>query len=301
MPEPPKLGFIGLGQMGKWMALNLAKAGHDLTVCDPRPQPVAELEEAGALAATTPAQAAQGASVVLLSLPDSQVVDTVVWGPDGLAGALEPGAWLVDLGTSSYQSTLELAQRLGQQGVTLVDAPVSGMEARAREGALTIMAGGPPEAFARLKPLLAVMGDRILHMGPVGSGQLTKLVNQILFNISCAAIAEVLPMAAKLGLDPAQVVEVVTSGTGSSFAAQFFAPLALRGIFDQGYPLSHAYKDMISAAEISARNQIPLPLTAAATTTYQQALAEGHGHLGKGAMMLVFERLLGVEFRQKPE
>ncbi|MCG7850933.1 MAG: NAD(P)-dependent oxidoreductase, partial [Methanosarcinaceae archaeon] len=187
---------------------------------------------------------------------------------------------------------------LREKEILFADAPVSGMEARAKEGTLTMMFGGDEAVFDQIKPVLDVMSNKVLHMGKVGSGQLTKLVNQLLFNISCAAIAEVLPMAAKLGLDPEKVTEVVTSGTGRSFAAEFFAPLALDGIFDKGYALKHAYKDMISASEISAQHKIPLPMVHACATTYQMALAEGFGDQGKGAMIQVFERLLGVKFRR---
>ncbi|MCF8063968.1 MAG: NAD(P)-dependent oxidoreductase, partial [Desulfarculaceae bacterium] len=235
---------------------------------------------------------------VLLSLPNTAIVEEVIFGKDGLASTAQPGLIICDCGTTSYLPTLELAARLAGQGVVLVDAPVSGMEARAESGELTVMYGGSPEVFEALTPAFEAMGNKVLNMGQVGSGQLTKLVNQLLFNISCAAIAEILPMATKLGLDPEKVTQVVTTGTGRSFAAEFFAPLALEGVFDQGYPLKHAYKDMISAAEISANKQIPLPMTSAATTTYQMALAEGHGDLGKGAMFKVFERLLDVEFRK---
>jgi len=133
----------------------------------------------------------------------------------------------------------------------------------------------------------------------VGSGQLTKLINQLLFNISCAGVAEVLPMAAKLGLDPEKVTEVVTTGTGRSFAAEFFLPLALENRFDQGYPLKHAYKDMISAAEISAHQKIPLPVVQATTATFQMALNQGLGDESKGALIKIFERLLDIEFRKK--
>jgi 3-hydroxyisobutyrate dehydrogenase-like beta-hydroxyacid dehydrogenase len=175
------------------------------------------------------------------------------------------------------------------------------MEARAREGTLTIMFGGDKEVLEAVRPLLDVIGNKLLHMGGVGSGQLTKLINQLLFNISCAAIAEVLPMAVKLGLDPEKVTGVVTTGTSRSFAAEFFAPLILDNRFDQGYPLEAAYKDMLSAAEISAQKKIPLPLVHAATTTYQMALAQGLGGQDKGAMIKVFERILGIEFRKQKE
>ena len=293
-----KIGFIGLGQMGKWMAINLVKAGFDTTVFDLNQQAVKELVEAGAKQAASPAALAQDSEWVLLSLPNTAIVEAVIFGQDGVATMAQPGLIICDCGTTSYLPTLDMAERLAAQGVVLVDAPVSGMEARAKSGELTIMYGGAPEVFEELTPAFNAMGNKVLNMGAVGSGQLTKLVNQLLFNISCAAIAEILPMAAKLGLDPEKVTQVVTTGTGRSFAAEFFAPLALEGVFDQGYPLKHAYKDMISAAEISANRQIPLPMTAAATTTYQMALAEGHGDLGKGAMFKVFERLLNVEFRK---
>jgi len=293
-----KIGFIGLGQMGKWMAVNLVKAGFDTTVFDLNQAAVKELVEAGAKQAASPAALAQDSEWVLLSLPNTAIVEAVIFGQDGLASTAQPGLIVCDCGTTSYLPTLDMAERLAKQGVVLVDAPVSGMEARAKSGELTIMYGGSPEVFDALTPAFDAMGNKVLNMGAVGSGQLTKLVNQLLFNISCAAIAEILPMAAKLGLDPEKVTQVVTTGTGRSFAAEFFAPLALEGVFDQGYPLKHAYKDMISAAEISANKQIPLPMTSAATTTYQMALAEGHGDLGKGAMFKVFERLLDVEFRK---
>lgn len=293
-----KIGFIGLGQMGKWMALNLVKAGFDLTVHDLDAAAVKMLTAAGAAGAVSPAELAADVEWVFLSLPNTAIVEAVLFGEQGLAAGARAGGIVCDCGTTSYLPTLEFARRLAARDVVFVDAPVSGMEARAQSGELTVMYGGPPEVFARLRPAFAALGNKVLNMGAVGSGQLTKLINQLLFNISCAAIAEVLPMAAKLGLDPEKVTQVVTTGTGRSFAAEFFAPLALQGVFDQGYPLKQAYKDMVSAAEISAQRQIPLPMTAAATTTYQMALAEGYGELGKGAMMRVFERLLGVEFRK---
>jgi len=296
-----KIGFVGLGQMGRWMARNVLKAGFDLRVFDLNPEAVRFLEEQGASPAGSPAQLAAGADWIFLSLPDAGVVEAVIFGQEGLIQGARPDTIIVDCGTTSYLPTLEFGRRLGERGVIFADAPVSGMEARAREGTLTIMFGGEKEVFDRLGPALRAMGDKVLYMGRAGSGQLTKLVNQLLFNVSCAAIAEVLPMAAKLGLDPERVTRVVTTGTGRSFAAEFFAPLALDNVFDQGYPLKAAYKDMISAAEISAREKIPLPLVQAATTTYQLALAEGLGDLGKGAMIKVFERLLGVEFRRREE
>ena len=296
-----KVGFIGLGQMGKWMALNVMKAGFDLTVFDVNPSAVQFLATEGAKSAGSPSQLGAQTNTVLLSLPNTDIVEQVIFGEHGLVQGAKPGLIIIDCGTTSYLPTLEFERRLGERNISFVDAPVSGMEARAREGTLTIMFGGDKEVLEEVRPLLDGIGNKLVHMGGVGSGQLTKLINQLLFNISCAAIAEVLPMAVKLGLDPEKVTGVVTTGTGRSFAAEFFAPLILDNRFDQGYPLEAAYKDMLSAAEISAQKKIPLPLVHAATTTYQMALAQGLGGQDKGAMIKVFERILGVEFRKPKE
>ncbi|MHB0869861.1 MAG: NAD(P)-dependent oxidoreductase, partial [Chloroflexota bacterium] len=152
--------------------------------------------------------------------------------------------------------------------------------------------------FEENRPILGAMGNTIIHMGAVGSGQLTKLVNQLLFNAAMASMAEVLPMAVKLGLDPERVTQVVSTGTGRSFGVEFFAPRILENRFDQGYPLEKAYKDMVSALEISGHQMIPLPVVQATTTAFQLALAEGLGGEDKGALIKVYERLLGVQFRK---
>jgi 3-hydroxyisobutyrate dehydrogenase-like beta-hydroxyacid dehydrogenase len=294
-----KIGFIGLGQMGKWMALNLQKGGFNLTVADIDPAAVAPVTAAGAATAATPAELAERADWIFLSLPNAAVVEQVLFGTNGLIENGRRGQIIVDLGTTAYMATLEFGRKLKDREIFFADSPVSGMEARAREGNLTIMFGGDQKVFKQLQPVFGALGDLILYMGELGSGQLTKLVNQLLFNISAAAIAEILPMAVKLGLDPEKVISVVNSGTGKSFAAEFFGPRILKDSFEEGYPLKHAYKDMVSAAEIGAHRKIPLPLVQAATTTYQLALAAGYGDEGKGAMIKVFENILGVKFRRK--
>lgn len=293
-----KIGFVGLGQMGKWMARNVMKAGFHLTVFDINQEAMKFLTEQGAGSARNPMELASQVDWVFLSLPNTEIVENVLFGEDGVVAGAKPGLIVLDFGTTNYLPTLDFDRRLKERGIVFGDAPVSGMEARAEEGTLTIMFGGEKKVFDQVRIALEAMGNKIIHMGEVGSGQLTKLINQLLFNISAAAIAEVLPMAAKMGLDPEKVTQVITTGTGRSFAAEFFAPLILEGRFDQGYPLKNAYKDMISAAQICAYQKIPLPLVQAATTTYQMALADGHGEEGKGAMIKVFERILGVKFRK---
>ncbi len=293
-----KVGFIGLGQMGKWMALNIIKAGFELTVFDVSPQAVQFLVDQGAKSSRTPIDLAAQADWVFLSLPNTEMVEKAIFGQDGLACGAMRGTIILDCGTTNYMTTLDFARRLNERGIRFADMPVSGMEARAKDGTLTIMCGGDVAILETVRPALDAIGNKIIHMGEIGSGQLTKLINQLLFNINVAALAEVLPMAVKLGLDPDKVGQVVTTGTGRSFAAEFFIPHILDNRFDQGYVLKHAYKDMISAAEICAQRQIPLPLVHAATTTYQMALLDGLGDEDKGAMIKVFERILGVEFRK---
>lgn len=293
------VGFIGLGQMGKWMALNLLKAGHDLIIYDIDSSSVQALAEQGAKTGKSPADVAGYAETVFLSLPNTDVVEQVIFGDMGLIERASAGMHVIDLSTISYLSSLDFTRRLAQRAVIFSDAPVSGMEDRAREGTLTIMFGGKEEMFIQSRSMLEILGSEVIYMGDAGSGQLTKLVNQLLFNICAAGIAEVLPMAAKLGLDPEKVQRVVTTGTGRSFAAEFFIPLTLDGCFDRGYPLESAYKDMISAAEISAEHKIPLPLTQATATTFQMALAGGYGRESKGALIKVFETMLQTKFRKK--
>jgi 3-hydroxyisobutyrate dehydrogenase-like beta-hydroxyacid dehydrogenase len=294
-----QIGFIGLGQMGKWMALNFLKADCRISVYDIDSSAVDFLVENGADAGRTPADIATQAEVVFLSLPNTDIVEQTIFGETGLVQAAPKDMLIVDLSTISYLGSVDMAARLSPRNIFFCDAPVSGMEARAKEATLTIMVGGPKKIFDRICPLLEIIGNRVLHMGPVGSGQLTKLVNQLLFDINAAGLAEVLPMAAKLGLDPDKVCQVITTGTGRSFAAEFFTPLVLKNRFDEGYPLKSAYKDLASAAEISSRHKVPMPLTQATTNIFQMALAQGLGHESKGALIKVFEKILDVEFRKK--
>jgi 3-hydroxyisobutyrate dehydrogenase-like beta-hydroxyacid dehydrogenase len=293
-----KIGFIGLGQMGKHMALNMLKSGDELIVTDVREESFAEFREKGAKA-TADIKDIAGADIIFLSLPNSEIVTDVLTGGKGLINDLSNGKIIVDLSTIKYTTTLEIAKTLCVRGIGFIDAPVSGMEARAKDGTLTVMCGGKKETFDAVKPYLECIGNNILYMGEAGSGQLTKLINQLLFDINAAALAEILPMAAKLGLDAEKVGQVVNSGTGRSYASEFFIPRILKGNFCDGYPMKHAYKDLVSASEMSAKCCIPMPVLNAATATYQTALLKGLGESDKGAMIRFYEELLGVSFRNQ--
>lgn len=293
-----KLGFVGLGQMGRPIAHNLMKSGAELVVADRDERWFGEFRDKGARGTTSAAELAE-ADILFLCLPNTEVVQSYLQGGNGIGAHLRQGQTVVDLSTIGYGATVEIGRALDAKGVAFLDAPISGMEARAKDGTLTVMCGGDQAAFDRVKPLLDQIGNKILYMGPAGSGQLTKLINQLLFDINAAALGEILPMAVKMGLDPDMVGEVVNSGTGRSYASEFFIPRILRGHFSDGYPMSHAYKGLVSGAELGGRQCIPMPVLAAATATYQAALLRGHGEKDKGGMVQVFEELLGVQYRSR--
>jgi 3-hydroxyisobutyrate dehydrogenase-like beta-hydroxyacid dehydrogenase len=297
MKMTAKIGFIGLGTMGKWMALNILKAGFAMRVYDINHVPVEFLVGQGAITAKSPADTAAAVDWLFMSLPDTELVEEVIFGENGIVQGARPGLALIDLSTINYVPTLEIHRRLQDKGILFADAPVSGGETRAKEAKLTVMFGGDEGLFQAVRPAVDAIGNPIIYMGAVGNGQLAKLINQLLFNISCAGLAEVLPMAVKLGLDPEKVAQVVTTGSGRSFAADLFIPLTLENRFDEGYPVKAAYKDMISAAEISAHKGIPLPVVNATTLTFQMAMSQGYGNLSKGGLIHVFEKMLGTEFR----
>ena len=294
-----KIGFIGLGQMGKWMASNLVKCGFDLSVFDINEEALAFLTKQGAARTTSAAELSRRVDLIILSLPNSDVVEEVACGKDGILQGAKPGQILVDCGTAGYLWTRGFSDSLQKHGLRFADAPVTGLEQRAKDATLTIMYGGSQDLLQEIRPVLEAMGSHIVHMGDTGSGQLAKMINNILYNANIAALAEVLPMAAKLGLDPEKVAEVINAGSGQSFASRFFIPNILEDSFNRSYSLDNAYKDMANAAEISAHYKIPLPVVQTAMKTYQEALSLGLGAEDKGAMIKVFEKKLGVAFRKK--
>ena len=218
-----KIGFIGLGQMGKPMAMNMLKSGAELIVGDANSASFPDFEKKG-VTTTTDFARFSDRETVFLSLPDSGVVQEVVLGERGLINHLQKGKTIVDFSTITYSSTLEIARRLEERGINFLDAPVSGLESRAIDGTLTVMCGGKKNVFDAVKPYLECVGKTILHMGGSGNGQLTKLINQLLYDINMAAVAEVLPMAIKLGLDPEKVAQVVNSGTGRAMLRNISFP-----------------------------------------------------------------------------
>jgi 3-hydroxyisobutyrate dehydrogenase-like beta-hydroxyacid dehydrogenase len=294
----PEVGFIGLGTMGKWMAFNLIKAGFPLKFFARKKAVIEEAIGQGGRFVSCPRELASQAAWIFLCLPDTEAVEEILYGREGITEAMKPGQVLVDCSTIHPLAARRIHQTLKGRGVHFLDAPISGMEARAKAGTLTIMVGGEEPGYQQVRPALEAMGNTILYLGPSGNGQIMKMINNVLFDIHCAALAEILPLAVKMGLEPEQVIAVARKGTGQSFALDNFGPLILEGNFGPGYPLEDAYKDMVHAVEISSAHRIPLPVTAATMATYQMALDQGLGRENKGAMIKVWEKVLGVEVRK---
>lgn len=294
-----EVGFVGLGHMGKWMALNILGKGFSLLAYDLRRETMDNLIKHGANTPKSLSELGSRCSCIFLCLPDSDAVESVLFGADGLKPRLETGHIIIDCGTTHPLFTRQTSTLLKKEGVIFLDAPVSGMESRAKEGTLTIMVGGDEDAYQRIYPLLGAMAETIVYMGASGNGQLAKMTNNVLFNISCAAMAEILPMAIKMGLDPEKICSVVSTGTGQSCGFDFFSPLILDDNFTPGYPMKSAYKDMATVMEIANKYRIPLPVTSATMQTYQMALAQGLGYKNKGAMIKVWEKALDVKVRRK--
>ena len=292
------VGFIGLGAMGGAMARNLAVGGADLHVYDLRDQAVAPLVEAGARAADSIESLGAACDWIVFSLPDTAAVGAAVTELDPV---LRAGHTLIDCGTTDPGFTAETAARLARRGVVLLDAPVSGMPVRAATGDLTIMVGGDEGAYRKVRSLLQMLGTEIVHMGASGNGQLMKITNNVLYNVALAAMAEMLPLAVKAGLDPETVCRVVSAGTGQSAAFDFFAPRLLRRDFAEGYSMQSAHKDMVAVMELARQHGVPLPVASGAAHTYQLALDRGLGRESKAAMAKVWEEALGVEVRAKDQ
>ncbi|MCY3737221.1 MAG: NAD(P)-dependent oxidoreductase [Gemmatimonadaceae bacterium] len=297
--QADRVGFIGLGSMGRRMVANLAGAGEEILVFDVDAAACEAVEGPGVRPVENVASVGRGCNRVLLSLPDGAVVEQVLLGAGGLAESLKAGAVVADCSTCHPDHARDMEIRLKERGIRLLDAPVTGLEDRAAAGTLTVMVGGDQAAFEEVKPLLERIGSLVVHMGAPGHGQLTKMANNVLYNISVAAMAEMLPLAVRLGLDPDKLRRVVATGSGQSFGFDYFAEHVLRGRFDEGYPMGAAFKDMVTLMERADQERAPMPVASGAMQTYRQALAEGHGDEAKGAMIKVWERVMGVAVRKK--
>nr|MBQ6241977.1 NAD(P)-dependent oxidoreductase [Lachnospiraceae bacterium] len=292
-----KIGFIGLGAMGMGMARNILKKHGSLTVYTASEEKRQRLAAEGFTIARSYADLAD-CDAVFLSLPDDEVVERVTLGPDGLIRHLkESGAVVVDTSTVSPDCARMIASAFAERVGAYLDAPVSGLQARAENGTLTVMAGGDREAFDAVKPYLDMIGTTVLYMGASGCGQAAKMINNTAYDINMAGLAELLPLAVRLGLDPVQIGGILNSGTGRSYASEYFIPHILEGRFTESYPIEKAFKDLVHAEESEAAEGVSLPMTRAAADLFRRAMAQGFGPLDKGGLIRVKEEEMGVQFR----
>jgi 3-hydroxyisobutyrate dehydrogenase len=288
--EKPRIGFIGLGIMGKPMCANLLKAGYALTVWN-RSQPgIDDVVGYGGAAGESPADVAAKGDVIITMVTDSPDVQKVVLGPEGVLEGARAGSVVIDMSTISPSVTREVAAALAERGVEMLDAPVSGGDVGAKAGTLSIMVGGKPEVFERCLPVFQAMGKNIIHIGPTGAGQTTKLCNQIAVAVNMLAGCEAIMLAAKSGIDPQKMLDAISAGAAGSWMLSNLAPRIVRGDFAPGFMIRLAQKDLRLVLESANELQLPLPGTALMNQVWRAVEAEGGGDLGTQAAIKALEK-----------
>ena len=294
-----KIGFIGLGIMGKPMSKNLLKAGYDVTVCDINAAAVAEVVALGAKSAATPKDVAAVTDIVITMLPNSPQVKTVVLGPNGVLEGARPGTLVVDMSSIAPLAAQEVAKALAEKGVRTLDAPVSGGEPKAIDATLSIMVGGDAAAFEEALPILKCVGASAVRVGDVGAGNVTKLANQVIVALNIAALSEAMTLATKAGVDPELVFNAIKGGLAGSTEMNAKAPLIIDRKFDPGFRINLHIKDLNNAIETAHDVGVPLPLTAGVMEIMQALKIDGCGENDHGALVKYYEKLAKVEVRRK--
>lgn len=280
-----RVGFIGLGLMGKPMARALAACGAAMTVFSRSPGPAEELAAAGMTAAADAAQAASAADVVVLMLTDTPAVAAAL---AAIKPALRPGLLVIDMGTTAVLETRRFAEVAAAAGAEWLDAPVSGGAVAAQGAFLTIMAGGSAAAFARALPLFQAMGRRVTHVGGVGAGQVAKAANQVIVGLTIGAVAEALALARAAGVDPALVRDAIRGGFAESRVLELHGQRMASGDFTPGGRATTQAKDMRQALELAAAVGVELPATALSCELYQRLIAQGDGDLDHAALYRLY-------------
>jgi 3-hydroxyisobutyrate dehydrogenase len=289
------VGFIGLGIMGRPMAGHILKGGHPLTVFNRTRSKTAELQAQGAAVAGSPAEVAARSAIVITMVTDTPDVESVVAGPGGILEGIRPGSIVVDMSTISPKTERTLDENLRARGAALVDAPVSGGDVGARNATLAIMAGGESQAFERVLPILRLLGKTITHCGPTGSGQITKLANQILVSVTLLAVSEALVFARKNDLDPSTLIEAVSGGAAQSWQLTNLGPRIIKRDFAPGFMIDLVQKDLRLVLEACSRADVSLPATGLVHQLFGSAQAHGTGREGTQGLAKVLERLSGLE------
>jgi 2-hydroxy-3-oxopropionate reductase len=285
-----KVGFIGLGIMGRPMAKNLMEAGYELVLQNRSPEKAEELaEEGNATAAGSPREVAEACDLVITMLPDSPDVEAVVAGGDGVLEGIREGALLVDMSTISPVVTEELSEKVREKGASMLDAPVSGGDVGAIEGALSIMVGGSEDDFERARPLFDVMGKVATHVGPTGAGQVVKACNQIVVALTIEAVSEALVLGSRGGVAPEKLVEALSGGLAGSAVMEAKKEKFFSHDFEPGFRIELHHKDLGIALAAGREYGVALPVTAIVDQMLEASMAKGRGDRDHSALLTLLE------------
>lgn len=287
----PRIGFIGLGIMGRPMAQNLLRAGFPVTVYNRSKPPVGLLVSAGAASAPSPKAVAERSDVVITMVTDSEAVNDVVLGQGGVIEGAHSGLVVIDMSTISPSVTRRVSASLAAKGVRMLDAPVSGGDSGAREGTLTIMVGGDASVFEECLPVLRVLGKKVVHMGATGAGELTKLANQILVACNMIGVCECLNFAKRAGLDVGKVIDSLSAGAASSWSLVNLGPKMAKRDFAPGFKVRLLQKDLRYVLSSAKDLNAPLPATALVHQLYERLEEEGLGEVGTQALLTAVEQM----------
>jgi 2-hydroxy-3-oxopropionate reductase len=286
-----RIGFVGLGIMGKPMARNLVKAGYQLVVHNRSRGAVDELvaESDAITAANSAREVAEQVSIVITMLPDSPDVHAVVFGEGGLLEAMGEGDLLIDMSTIAPATAIEVSEALAARKASALDAPVSGGDKGAIAGTLSIMVGGTQADFDRAKPIFEAVGKTIVHVGGAGAGQIVKACNQVVVALNYAAVSEALVLGAKAGVDPEKIVEVLSGGLAASRVLEMRGPTMIQHQFEPGFRVNLHRKDLGIALATGKEHAVPLPVTALVGQFFDMLAAEGRGELDHSSLLSLFE------------
>ena len=290
-----KVGYIGLGLMGKSMARNILQAGFPVVIHNRSQAAVDELVAEGAIRATSPKEVAEQVDVIFTNLPDSPDVEKVVLGEEGILEGAHDGLIFVDNSTIKPASARMIAEKLSAKNVFALDAPVSGGDIGAKNGTLTIMIGGDASALEKIRPVLEVMGKTITHVGEAGAGQVAKAANQIMVAAQMVAMGELLVFSKKAGVDPQKVVDAIKAGAAQCWSLDVKPPRLFEGNRNPGFKAYMQLKDLGIVLDTAKEYEIPVSGTETNTSLFQQMIDDGMGELDNSAVVGVIEKLAGVE------
>ncbi|MEN6567068.1 MAG: 2-hydroxy-3-oxopropionate reductase [Veillonellales bacterium] len=293
-----KIGFIGLGIMGKPMSKNLLKAGYELVVMDKNRTAVDEVVAAGAKAAATPKEVARQTDIIITMLPNSPHVKAVVLGENGVIEGAKKGAIVADMSSIAPLVSREVAQKLAEKGIEMLDAPVSGGEPKAIDGTISVMVGGKQEVFDQCYPVLKTMAGSVVRTGDIGAGNITKLANQIVVAINIAAVSEALTLASKAGVEPELVYQAIRGGLAGSTVMDAKAPMMMDRNFKPGFRINLHIKDLNNVLETSHGVGVPLPLTAAVMEMMQSLKVDGFEMEDHSSLVKYYEKLAKTEVKR---